>query len=771
MSKHIYILQNRHETNTPNNVIKKIYDMVIQQEAHDGSVYDNESDFIGEVTLQTPTYKEWVDKIHEVFPDLIINSQYYMLFKDSNVEQIMINYLLSKGVGDGLGITYDDAKDRLITSLPNFNGNTTIEYFNELKYFERITVITNQQFTRCTNLKEIDLSNITSSSGASQFTGCSSLQKVTLGNLTVIPQSCFQNCSTLEFVENTDNVTEIKQSAFYGCLYLETIDLSNVSILGNEAFRNCSLLTNINISNITSIAANVFRACPNLTLQNNILPYLTTVGNEAFSGTAITGFDAENCLTIGTSSFYGCAKMTTLNIPNCQSIPNSAFQNCSSLAIDLNLPNLTSIGDSAFRSSGIKSIISLGNITEIKNNAFNGCSSLVTCGNAFHNIKFIGNGVFSNCTSLQSVGSMHYLETISAAAFSGCKLLNEFEFNTTITSIGNDAFRDCSSLVINNLNLPNLTSLGSASFRSSKLKSITSLGNITSLSTETFYTCKELTTVENNALANIVSIGNLAFANCSQLTSVNLSQNVISIGDWTFNECASLIINDLNLPNLTTLGRSSFRKVKIKEISSLGSITTIGDETFRECSSLTKINNNALYNVTSLGATAFYNCSALTDIGEIANLEYIGATCFSGCTSLTTCIDFSHIKTLGRNSLDNTTNISAKRNSKGCIDMTSIERIEGYIWGNYAPASFTGYIDLGTHLTYINTQNYGTLNASLIIRNTVLPTLDSSGWSHLNVKNGYYVYVLDEKLDDWKTLCSGYPDKFKPISELPTELQ
>ena len=116
-------------------------------------------------------------------------------------------------------------------------------------------------------------------------------------------------------------------------------------------------------------------------------------------------------------------------------------------------------------------------------------------------------------------------------------------------------------------------------------------------------------------------------------------------------------------------------------------------------------------------------------------------------------------------------NISAKRNSKGCIDMTSIERIESFVWGNYAPASFTGYIDLGTHLTYINTQQYGQLNASLIIRNTVLPTLDSSGWSHLNVKNGYYVYVRDDMLDSWKTLCSGYSNKFKPISELPAELQ
>ena len=253
MSKHIYILQNRHETNTPNNLIKKIYDMIIQQEVHDGGVYDDESDFIGEVTLQTPTYKEWVDKIHEVFPDLIVNSQYYMLFKDSNVEQIMINYLLSKGVGDGVGITYDDAKDRLITSLPSFRSNTSIEYFNELPNFEKITKITDRQFYYCSTLKEIDLSNITSLDGTYNFGSCTSLQKVTLGNLTVIPQSCFHNCSTLEFIENTDNVTEIKQQAFYGCSYLETIDLSNVSILGNESFRNCSLLTNINISNITSI--------------------------------------------------------------------------------------------------------------------------------------------------------------------------------------------------------------------------------------------------------------------------------------------------------------------------------------------------------------------------------------------------------------------------------------------------------------------------------------------------------------------------------------
>ena len=769
MSKHIYILQNRHETNTPNNVIKKIYDMINQQERHDGGVYDNESNFIGEVTLQTPTYKEWVDKIHEVFPDLIVNSQYYMLFKDSNVEQIMITYLSSKGVGDGVGITYDDAKNRLITTLPDFSNNANIEYFNELQYFEKIITLKHRQFYKCSNLKEIDLSNITLIEGSENFNQCGNLQKIILGNLTSIPSYCFANCVNLESVENIDNITIMSSGAFYKCTYLETIDLSNVLKINEETFRECSLLTNIDISKVTSIGDNAFRSCSKLTLQSNVLSNLTIVGHDAFRSTSITGFDAENCVSIGAFGFYGCTKMTSFNLPNCTTIGAGTFYDCSILS-EVNLPSLASIGDEVFRSSGITSVISMGSITNIPNNTFLGCTSLVTCGNAFHNIKSIGATAFGNCTSLQSVGSMHYLETIGGGAFSNCKLLNEFEFSTTITSIGYSAFYDCSSLVINDLNLPNLISLGQDAFRNTRLKKITNLGNITSLSNNTFYLCKELTTIADNALANITFIGNLAFAQCTSLTSINLSQNTTSIGEYVFSECSSLVINDLNLPNLNSLGKLSFIKTKIKEISSLGSITTIGDGTFQQCTSLTRINNNALYNITSLGAQAFFGCSSLTDIGEIANLEYIGTNCFNGCSSLTTCIDFSHVKTICRASITNL-NISAKRNSKGCIDWTSIERIESFIWDNYAPANFTGYIDLGTHLTYINSQNYGTLNASLIIRNTVLPTLDSNGWSHLAVKNGYYVYVRDDMLDSWKTLCSGYSDKFKPISELPVELQ
>lgn len=139
MSKHIYISQNTREPNTPNTIVKKIYDMILQQELT-GDVYDNTTDFFGHVALSSPTYKEWADKVIDNFENLVIESLYYMLFKDPVVESIMTNYLLSKGVGDGMGITYEDAKDRRINSLTNnlFMNNTNIQYFNELINFENI---------------------------------------------------------------------------------------------------------------------------------------------------------------------------------------------------------------------------------------------------------------------------------------------------------------------------------------------------------------------------------------------------------------------------------------------------------------------------------------------------------------------------------------------------------------------------------------------------------------------------------------------------------
>ena len=162
MAKKIDIVQNQHEFNVANSLIKKLYDMVIEKQSHNGEgIFDDNSSIIGEITLSNPTYEEWVNKIHEVFPSLEIHSQYYILFKDSVVESMMVSHLLSKGIGDGIGITEANASNINVTDIPRFTDNTEIEYFDELVYFTRVTGFGDFKFSGCSNLKTINIQNIT----------------------------------------------------------------------------------------------------------------------------------------------------------------------------------------------------------------------------------------------------------------------------------------------------------------------------------------------------------------------------------------------------------------------------------------------------------------------------------------------------------------------------------------------------------------------------------------------------------------------------------
>ena len=64
-----------------------------------------------------------------------------------------------------------------------------------------------------------------------------------------------------------------------------------------------------------------------------------------------------------------------------------------------------------------------------------------------------------------------------------------------------------------------------------------------------------------------------AFQSCSNLTTINLPETITTIGGAAFWECYSLVIDDLSLPNLTTLMDCAFRSTKIKKVSNLGNIT------------------------------------------------------------------------------------------------------------------------------------------------------------------------------------------------------
>ena len=155
------------------------------------------------------------------------------------------------------------------------------------------------------------------------------------------------------------------------------------------------------------------------------------------------------------------------------------------------------------------------------------------------------------------------------------------------TTIGNNAFYNCSSL----------TSVGLPS-------------GVTSLEGNAFGNCSSLTSVD--LPSTLLTIGGNAFGNCSSLTSITIPGGVTSIGSNTFSGCKGLA--SITIPDsVTSIGSNAFYSCKLTSITIPGGVTSIGRSAFSNCTLLTTIEMKPT-NPPTLGANAFQNCSSLKQI-------------------------------------------------------------------------------------------------------------------------------------------------------------
>ena len=228
----------------------------------------------------------------------------------------------------------------------------------------------------------------------------------------------------------------------------------------------------------------------------------------------------------------------------------------------------------------------------------------------------IGYEAFCDCSSLTSITIPNSVTSIGNYAFSGCSSLTSITIPNGVTSIGNDAFSACSSLT--RITIPDsVTSIGDSAFREcSGLTSITIPSSVTSIGYSAFENCSGLTSVTIGI--GVTSISGGAFYNCSSLTSITIPNGVTSIGDSAFENCRGL--TSITIPN---------------------SVTSIGWHAFSDCSRLTSI--TIPDSVTSIGDYAFYNCSSLTSITIPESVTRIGNVAFKGCSSLKTVYNCSSL--------------------------------------------------------------------------------------------------------------------------------
>ena len=110
-----------------------------------------------------------------------------------------------------------------------------------------VTIICDEAFKDCTNLKSITIPDSVTSIGNYAFRNCESLTSVTIpDSVTSIGEHAFSDCISLTNIIIGDSVTSIGTYAFKDCTGLTSVTIGDsVTSIGSQAFYSCSSLTSV----------------------------------------------------------------------------------------------------------------------------------------------------------------------------------------------------------------------------------------------------------------------------------------------------------------------------------------------------------------------------------------------------------------------------------------------------------------------------------------------------------------------------------------------
>lgn len=207
--------------------------------------------------------------------------------------------------------------------------------------------------------------------------------------------------------------------------------------------------------------------------------------------------------------------------------------------------------------------------------------------------------MFGKCTELKKVTLKNGVRSIGEDAFRDCSSLESVIFeNTVLEKISDGAFWGCSAL--GSIALPDsVTEIERNAFFETGLRNIQLPEKLTLIGGGAFCNCKNLKQVQ--LPPQLKELGEGAFFNCENLAQIQLPSQLNKLGGDAFRDCTSL--DKIDIPaGLKQIESATFCNTGLTSVTLHEGLTKIEDWAFHDCLKLKKIRIP----------------KSVTDIGELA---------------------------------------------------------------------------------------------------------------------------------------------------------
>ncbi len=573
-----------------------------------------------------------------------------------------------------------------------------------------IKTISADAFSSLKNLIWVDFGTGVETISTNAFRSCSNLRRVILPeSVKTIGNNAFDGCYRMYEARMTDNVTQIGNYAFAGCTNLVSVTFPKSVQVGDNAFADDYKLLEVITSN-TYVAAEsedfggvaLYASKSGGVHAPDKEAIITREGDFLLNGQRVVGYLGNetvidtfpaNANQIYDYAFYANTRIETVVLDGkIAAIGEKAFANCTGIKTLTIGANVRNIYDGAF--SGCSNVETLNYnakayaSTNKTTDIFAGFTSLTTVTFASDVAALpTGGGLFRGCTALKTV-TMPAIATIPDGMLDGCTALETVVFNAKNKTIGEAAFRNCSSL-----ENPNFTTMASGStigayaFEgcSSILK--VDLSKVGRVKVGAFNYCKSLTSVVIGTSFGF-DTGKTSFDGCIKLIDVvnNCATVEIVPGDATNNagisrytqfaigtgesrlkekdgflffetadvnylvgyvgtETALVLPANYNGTGYAIYERAFSNNNKIVSVKIGAGVTVIGEDAFRSCTQLVSVDFTGA-TIVVIPAYAFDGCTALETLTLSDSITTIEECAFRDCKKLG-AVNLKNVSTLG----------------------------------------------------------------------------------------------------------------------------